>query len=345
MFQRKSASSLPTTMSPLNIPTGSDSYRDGSGKAIKMDAPVVKAWKQSSSFTKYSYYILAVCMLMVFFGYRYLRYWNASIWLTCHAQECTLEVTPPGKRTMTVVFPREQLHSAQTTKVDKAGNFIAVDHSKYEPPPRGDKKSKKKGGYKSGAYKGPDDNGEYRSFMIKFHAKTPPSNNNKKSSTTGGSVEGGEAKPTTPEEEPTPDGDFEPLKSHLVVETLEDGKEVYVLHMRKFGLSQSRTRIRSSISKIESYLKQRRHKLHVKESAALPWQGLLLLIFGLLGVMLTLIIGQFWEESAPRKQGGPGVRRSIPSSAPAKNKTTPSFFVDTGRPSKYPPGYNYNKKY
>lgn len=49
---------------------------DGSGRAIKMDAPVVKAWKQSSTFTKYSYYILAVCVLMIFMGYRYLRYWN-----------------------------------------------------------------------------------------------------------------------------------------------------------------------------------------------------------------------------------------------------------------------------
>lgn len=313
-----------------------------------MDAPVVKAWKQSSSFTKYSYYILGLCMFMVYFGYRYLRYWNASIWLTCHAQECTLELTPPGQRTITVVFPRSQLHSAQATKVDKAGNFLSVDHSKYEPPPpRGDKKSKKKSSYKSGAYKGPDDNGEYRSFMIKFHAKTPPSTTRTNATGDAGVVEGEEGGPGASPPE-LADGDFGPLKSHLVVESLEDGKEVYVLHMRKFGLSQSRTRIRSSISKIESYMKQRRHKLLVKESAALPWQGLLLLIFGLLGLMLTLIIGQFWEETTPRKQGGPGARRSIPSSAAQfKNKTNnkPSFFVDTGRPSKYPPGYNYNKKY
>lgn len=243
----------------------------------------------------------------------------ASIWLTCHAQECTLELTPPGYRTKTVVFARTQLHSSQATKVDKAGNFLSVDQSKYEPPPRGDKKKKK--GYKSGAYKGPDENGEYRSYSIKFYPKTPST--------------------VEKTEEDVDDGDFGPVKDFMQLEQLEDGSEILVMHMRKFGLSQSRTRIRSSINKVESYMKRRRQKLLVKESAPLPWQGLLLVIFGLLGLMLTLLIGQFWEE-APRKQGGPGARRNVPM---ASSKTRPTFVVDTGRPSKYPPGYNYNKKY
>jgi hypothetical protein len=77
MFRRKSsASSLPTTMSPMTLPTGNEYNTDGSGKAIKMDAPVVKAWKQASSFTKYSYYILGVCIIVMFWGFQHLRYWN-----------------------------------------------------------------------------------------------------------------------------------------------------------------------------------------------------------------------------------------------------------------------------
>lgn len=51
---------------------------DGSGRAIKMDAPVVKAWKKASAFTKYSYYILLFCVLLIFMGYRYLRFWNGT---------------------------------------------------------------------------------------------------------------------------------------------------------------------------------------------------------------------------------------------------------------------------
>lgn len=244
--------------------------------------------------------------------------------MTCHAQECTLEVTPPGYRTQTVVFARTQLHSAQATKVDAGGNFIAADNSKYEPPPK--QKGKKKG-YKSGAYKGPDEDGNFRSYALKFYPKTPAS--------------------VQKTEEDVADGDFTALSQFFDREYMEDGQtEVWALHMRKFGLSQSRTRIRSMVNKVESYMKRRRQKLLVKESAPLPWQGLLFLIFGLLGLMLTLLIGQFWDEP-PRKQGGPGVRRS--SAATTSNKkastTRPTFVVDTGRPSKYPPGYNYHKKY
>jgi hypothetical protein len=85
MFQRKN-NSLPTT-TPLGVPSGNTggfglqlgkSGPDGSGKAIKMDAPVVKAWKQSSAYTKYSYYILLFFIFLMFVGYRHLRYWNGE---------------------------------------------------------------------------------------------------------------------------------------------------------------------------------------------------------------------------------------------------------------------------
>jgi hypothetical protein len=225
-----------------------------------------------------------------------------------------LELTPPGGRTNTVVFSRNQLHSSQATKTDKAGNFLEVDTSKYEPPRRDGKGKKKK--YSTGSYKGPDDKGEYKSYSIKFRMKSPDD--------------------VEKTEDDVPDGDFSPVANYMNKE-----EDMYVLHMRQFGLSHSRTRIRSMNNKIDSYLKRRRQKLIVKESANLPWQGILCLIFGLLGFMLTLLIGQFWEET-PKRHGGPGTRRT-----PVKTKTStrerPSFVVDTGRPSKYPPGYQHKK--
>jgi hypothetical protein len=210
--------------------------------------------------------------------------------------------------------------------VDNSGNFVEVDDSKYEPPARG--KSKKKTPA-SGSYKGPDENGNYKSYSIKFHPKTPTK--------------------VEKSEEDVEDGDFSALEKIMDKEESEFG-EVYVLHMRKFGFTQSRTRIRSSVNKVESYLKRRRQKLLIKESAPLPWQGLLMLIFGLLSLMMTLLMGQFWDET-PKRQGGPGARRSQPASSTNSNtKTTkpkpkPTFVVDTGRPSKFPPGYEYQKKY
>ena len=44
----------------------------------KMDAPVVKAWKKASGYTKYTYYIIAVTLFMVIYGFRSLRYWNGT---------------------------------------------------------------------------------------------------------------------------------------------------------------------------------------------------------------------------------------------------------------------------
>ena len=76
MFQRRGGGgSLPTTM---GMPTNGGGMGDGSGRAIKMDAPVVKAWKKASAFTKYSYYFLMFCVLLIFMGYRYLRFWNGK---------------------------------------------------------------------------------------------------------------------------------------------------------------------------------------------------------------------------------------------------------------------------
>ena len=92
----------------------------------------------------------------------------ASIWLTCHTEECTLELTPPGSRTKRIVFSRKQLISAHAIKCDKAGNFISFDTSKYEPPSRKNKKGKKS----QYSYKGPDENGEYRSYGLKFKIST-----------------------------------------------------------------------------------------------------------------------------------------------------------------------------
>lgn len=56
---------------------GGSSY-DGSGRSIKMDAPVVKAWKKATGYTRGSYYFLGVTLFMVFYGFRSMRYWNGT---------------------------------------------------------------------------------------------------------------------------------------------------------------------------------------------------------------------------------------------------------------------------
>ena len=190
-------------------------------------------------------------------------------------------MTPPGTRTMTVVFPRAQLHSAQMIKMDKEGNFVEIDTDKYEPP-RGKKKKKynHSANYNS---RGPDGEGRFKTYRINFLEKSPENNDKDK----------------------VADGDFSKIKDYLRVEE----NDMYSMHFRHFTLSQTRTRVRSNINKVESYIKKRRQKLLLKESATLPWQGILCLVFGLVGFLLTILIGQFFDEE-PRRQGGPGARRS-----------------------------------
>jgi hypothetical protein len=191
---------------------------------------------------------------------------------------------------------------------------MEIDNDKYEPPKRGKGKKTYK---KYSNHKGPDSEGKYKTYRIKFLKESPD-----------------DPKRT---DEDAPDGDFTPVMKYLNKE--EDG--TLSMHFRHFGLSQSRTRVRSNVNKVESYIKKRRQKLLLKESATLPWQGILCLIFGLLGFLLTLLIGQFWDEP-PKKQGGPGARRTSTRTPVSNTKQKPTFVYDSGRPSKYPPGY---KKY
>jgi hypothetical protein len=214
--------------------------------------------------------------------------------LTCHTEECTLEVTPPGSKTLKAIFPRTQLHSAQAIKTDSDGNFLELDTDKYEPPARGggkkQKKYKRPPGYNN---RGPDAMGKYKTYRIKILQSDPgdPETNDGEDNNNNNNNN---------------DGDFSKVKEYMS-EDVEEG--MYTLHFRNFGLSQTRMRVRSNINKVESYIKKRRQKLLLKESASLPWQAILCLVFGLVGALLTLLIGQFYEEE-PRRQGGPGARRS-----------------------------------
>lgn len=293
---------------------GGGSFNDGSGKSIKMDAPVVKAWKKSSGYTKGSYYALAFTVFLVYYGYSSLRYWNSSIWLTCHQQECTLEITAPGTRTKTVVFPRNQLHSAQAIKTDKKGTFISLDTDKYEPPSK--RKKKKKKTNSGWHHRGPDAEGRYKTYRVNF-LKERPDDGDKRS---------------RPDLEFT---DFSEVSDYISISE----NDMFTLHFRHFSLSQSRMRVRSNVNKVESYVKRRRQKLIIKESANLPWQGIVCLVFGLVGVLLTLLTGQFWDEE-PRRQGGPGARRSHQKSS-YRNTSSSSRSREPSRPKASPYARRY----
>lgn len=94
MFRKRRQESLPTSSntapSIFHLPLGrsgnigsnsnfnyndNSQMKDGSGKAIQMEAPLTRAWKKASTYTRGTYYCLALFLFMAYFGYRWLR-WN-----------------------------------------------------------------------------------------------------------------------------------------------------------------------------------------------------------------------------------------------------------------------------
>jgi hypothetical protein len=62
--QRNKATDLPLTFNtPSNI--------DGSGRSVKMEAPILKAARNASSYTRYSYIWLFGSIFSIFYGWHF----------------------------------------------------------------------------------------------------------------------------------------------------------------------------------------------------------------------------------------------------------------------------------
>ena len=77
----------------------------------------------------------------------------------------------------------------------------------------------------------------------------------------------------------------------------------YIIHLRDFNIGYTRRLARTVVSKINAYVKGRRSSFIIREARPVPWQGLVMLIVGIFSFVLCLLIGQFWEDSDPTKDG------------------------------------------
>ena len=205
---------------------------------------------------------------------------SASIWLTCHAVECTLEISPPKRRKSTkLVFSRKQLVKSQAIKVDKYNNFVAIDSGR---PPYYSAPSRKAQVYNRA---GPDVDGNYDTYTIHLR---PPIHNNE-----------------------DPDDATAEYETDLQVmeqfTSRDENTGNRVLNMRRFNLGQTKRRTSSMTGRLDSYILQRRHQLTIKENSALSFKGIMALVLGLFGILMTALVGQLWDDDP--KTGGPGTRR------------------------------------
>ena len=47
---------------------------DGSGRGVRMDAPIVKSWKSANGYTKGSYYWLLGSLVLMVWSYKHMMY-------------------------------------------------------------------------------------------------------------------------------------------------------------------------------------------------------------------------------------------------------------------------------
>lgn len=285
-FRNEPTLGLPTTRGNRNQRSffQRNDRNDGSAASIRLTNPMVKLWRKSDTATKVTYVCLLSFILSMFLGYKILRYKAASVWVTCTISDCYVQVTPWGRaKTTSLSIARSQLARVETVATTYDGVYINSNpniktETRYDH--RGGKYNKK-----SGASKGPDLDGNYVSYALYLKDETSFAYQRSQ----GGN--GAETKPADNNSE-HPIVDLQPLKKFM--EVTEDGS--YRLSVRKFGMQQSRRRVRTMFAKIDSYIHRRRQKLVMKESKSPSVLAIIMMVGGLVGLLLTLLIGAFWED-------------------------------------------------
>lgn len=124
---------LPTT---FNQP--SSKVADGSGKSIKMEAPLAKAIRSADGFIKGTYVWLFISIFFIWGGWTWIRSNTASIVLDCHAGGCTLTVETPysflPRNSSTGIPIKTKKRSKRKTKIElKREQIVRADNVKWDP--------------------------------------------------------------------------------------------------------------------------------------------------------------------------------------------------------------------
>lgn len=340
-------------------PSRTSSMVDGSASSIQTPWMIQKTWQRTEKPVRITYICMMMGILMIWYGIRYISYYNGSININCHSVACDLIIYPIGfqRKVQLLNIPRQQFVNVQPVKTLLNGTFVTDQNIQLNDSYRNQKNkySKHQGSSysKSSSYKGPDSNGHYLSYAFVLQDKnqnverhigmidTETTNNENNS-------------PTTLEVELTP---ILPFLQRIDEDNNDGGSSSsipskYRLIQKTFGARHSQRRVRSMITKIETYIKFRRQKLIIIETASPAWQGIVLIVFGSVTILITFTLGQFMNEYNSQQQyRGPGMRNSSngsyrreqllqkhnpsPSATIAKRKVTLQSVNQIATPSQY----------
>ena len=262
-------------------------------------------------------------------------------------------------------IPRQQFVHVQPVKTLLNGTFVTDQNISLNDSYKNQKKNNKYSKHqttsysKSASYKGPDANGHYLSYAFLLQDKNRNEErhigmiDSEKSENNDNNI------PTIPEVELTPILPYlqkmedDSISNDIAMNT---ATPKYRLIPKTFGARHSQRRVRSMINKIETYIKFRRQKLIIIETASPAWQGIVLIVMGTVTILITCTLGQFTNDYSNTQQQqqqyrGPGVRNSTngsqrreqllqkhnpsPSTTIAKRKVTLQSVHQIATPSQY----------
>jgi hypothetical protein len=281
-------------------------YLDGSASSIHTPHAVQLLWQRASGAVRITWIMILVSVMMLFLGWRWLRYSSAGVSITCLSLSCDITIYPIGfvRPVKLSNMHRDQITGVMPIKTLRDGTFV-TDRNVVLMDPYTKRKGKKKSTYaKSSSYKGPDENGYYLTYAIILEKKV---DSNSAEDNVESNILLGDTVPQVDLAPLLPYLDlYESPVSDATNSDATSSSKTYRLIPRKLGTRHNQRRVRSMIQKIEGYIKHRRQKLVINENAPPAWQGIVLLVLGATTLFITMALGQFYDEEVIK---GPGIRR------------------------------------
>lgn len=288
----------------LDLPLASHSGEmDGSGKAMRIDAPAIRAVKQASGYTKGSYAWTFGSIFGIIWSIRHILYHAATIYISCNdSTDCTLKINPPGGRAIYIPFVRDQIVEASSIKVNVNGEvpIPGSDEKEYESytilfRESGERESelealereleknavppdlmKEMEQYGSAAMTDPDLRQKFEE-QIEAHKQKLVDDLQKER-------KGNQSKTNMPS--------LEAMNDYAVVQ----GMGEYLLTIRKFNIGETRRRVGPLISRVNNFANGKRERLVLRENRSISAVGVVIIVFSVFSLLVSLLFGQFWER-------------------------------------------------
>lgn len=253
------------------LPLSRHSSINGSGNSISFESPVVRKIKNISWAVKISYFCLFSSILTIFYGFKNIFSNTEYTHLVCQFSGCSLDVKEPGKKKIHTKIHRQQIIRSDYVKVNSKTGLIAESIQGKAPVVETvyDKKKKKK------------NTDLFDSYTLVFKAYNR-----------------------------TEMGDFIFKDEMYLLDELppaqerinlhpSDSEEQFIFLMRPFEVH---ARAYIKYNRLKSYIQGKRNKLTLRESRSPTILGVMMIVFGILFMIISMILGVFWESSPKRRR-------------------------------------------